>query len=43
MRQKPDERLNLKTFIVELLDFYATNFKNAEDLLWCRFFDEEKY
>lgn len=28
---------------MDLLEFYARNFKNAEDLLWCRFFNEEKY
>lgn len=40
LRARPEERLTLKQFIVELLDFYAVNFKNAEDLLWCRFFNE---
>lgn len=39
LRPKPDDRMNLKTFIVELLDFYAQYYKNAEDLLWCRFFN----
>lgn len=29
--------------MVSLLDFYAKYFKNAEDLLWCKFFNEEKY
>ncbi len=43
LKVKPEERLLLKDFVVDLLDFYAKNFKNAEDLLWCRFFDEEKY
>jgi len=36
---KPDERKNLVDLVPEILDFYAQNFKNAEDLLWCRFFD----
>lgn len=26
-----------------MLDFYAKTFRNAEDLLWVRFFDEQRY
>ena len=40
---KPEERRSLYDIIPEILDFYAKNFKNAEDLLWVRFFDQEKY
>lgn len=40
---KVEDRLSLVEFIPELLDFYSKSFKNAEDLLWCKFFDEEKY
>ena len=29
LRPKPEERLKLGEFIVNLLDFYAKNFKNA--------------
>jgi hypothetical protein len=43
LASKPEERRSLYDIIPEILDFYAKNFKNAEDLLWVRFFDEEKY
>ena len=36
---KPKERRSLYDIVPEILDFYAKNFKNAEDLLWVRFFD----
>ena len=42
-RSKPDERLEVHEFIASLLDYYAKYFRNPEDLLWARFFDEEKY
>lgn len=35
--------MSLNEFITNLLTFYAKYFKNAEDLLWAKFFDEEKY
>jgi hypothetical protein len=37
---KPEDRKPFYELIPEILDFYAKNFKNAEDLLWVRFFDE---
>lgn len=41
--QKPEERPQLSNFITALLDFFEQQFKNPEDLLWMKFFDEVKY
>ena len=43
LRSKPEERQPLYNFITTTLAFYSKNFKNADDLLWVKFFDEEKY
>ncbi len=43
LKAKPDDRIKITDFVVSLLQFYAKNFKNAEDLLWCKFFNEQKY
>ena len=43
VRAKPEERLSLYDFVTSTLAFYSKHFKSAEDLLWVKFFDEEKY
>ena len=40
---RAEDRKPLQDVVPAILDFYSKHFKNAEDLLWCRFFDEEKY
>jgi hypothetical protein len=39
LNARPEERLPLVQLIPDMLDFYARTFRNAEDLLWVRFFD----
>jgi hypothetical protein len=43
LASRPEDRANFLQLIPDILDFYARSFKNAEDLLWVRFFDEERY
>jgi len=40
---KPEDRGEIESFIEELLDLYESQFRNPEDLLWIKYFDETKY